>query len=73
MDAPRKEVPLYTAVLPTPKDSMGLTAEQRMYAWIALGAGIVALIWGLMRPPDNDGMSSDAEQRDRARSTTNNR
>ena len=73
MDAPRKEAPLYTAVLPNPRDILGLTAEQRLYAWISLVAGIVALIWFLVRTPDNEGMSSAEEQQERASRTANNR
>lgn len=36
---------------PDLKDSMGLTSQQRMFAWVALIAGAIALIWGLMRDP----------------------
>ena len=67
MDAPRKEGYTSTVSNPGMKDNMGLTANQRMLAWVALAAGAIALIWGMMRGPDrmNDSnTSSNTEQRD---------
>ncbi len=56
-------------------DRMGLTAEQRTYAWMGLFAGIVVLVVWLMYTPDTNryGSSSNADQHDRTRTTSNSR
>ena len=59
---------------PVVKDNMGLTADQRMMAWAVLAAGVVALIWALMRNPDQTnayGTSTGTVQREPASSTGN--
>lgn len=38
---------------PAGKDSFGLTPGQRTFAWVALAAGVLALVIGMMRSTDN--------------------
>ena len=74
MNTPRNDGYTSTASNPDAKDNMGLTANQRMMAWVALGAGLLALIWGLMRDPDTTNKydtASETEQRDPAASKAN--
>ena len=55
---------------PEAKDTMGLTSGQRTFAWVALAAGVLALVFALMRNPDND-QGYDASTGDRRNSTMN--
>jgi hypothetical protein len=51
---------------PEERDSMGLTPGQRTFAWVALVAGIIALMITMMRTPDrmDDGPMDDRPNAD---------
>jgi hypothetical protein len=55
---------------PVTKDAMGLTSGQRTFAWVALAAGVLALVFAMMRNPDN-GQGYDASTDNRGTSTMN--
>ena len=74
MDTSRNDGYASTTSLPVVKDHMGLTAHHRLLAWAVLAAGVVPLIWALIRNPDQTnayGTSTGAEQLDPASSTGN--
>ena len=39
-------------------NALNLSDTQRMIAWVVLGAGVIALVWGLMRTPDTTNASN---------------
>lgn len=74
MDTPRNESYTTSASNTEVKDNMGLTANQRLLAWVALAAGVIALVWGMMRDPNATNgynTSSGTEQRDAAANRSN--
>lgn len=73
METPRNEGYISTASNPMMKDDVGLSGNQRMLAWVALAAGVIALIWGLTRVPDTNnryGTNNGTGQLDPATNTS---
>jgi hypothetical protein len=76
METQRPEGTIYQPAVPVRKDNSGLAPEHRIFAWVALVAGVIALVWWMARSPDVDrgiGNAADTEQRDRTVNTGNNR